>query len=349
MAWLGTFDPTLNVTSVPAMSSKTARMYKAFPKTTEEMPHMAPGTYNVRNEEHGPATAILPGDRYQTPSGFCEVPETATNANILPGMYDVGRYEEYMQSQKLLLQTRSATKAREAALRSVGKSPLTKYERDTMEEIANRPILDSFKAEDKQAWSRGINIGSKVRFTPRGGRVRKANPIRYLKRGSGNPSGMQKIAWECGRMRPASRVDRRDRLHFTPGALGPAKEPNKPDIRPKTATAKSQARSPLRKVFTPRLATPVYLKPEVDELEADTSEEEEEVESFRSITATKAKKKAPRLPVHITDISYRVKKMGNLVKSSFESQVSRSPRTNPICGVSETDRNPVIGPGYYYL
>jgi len=61
------------------------------------------------------------------------------------------------------------------------------------------------------------------------------------------------------------------------------------------------------------------------------------------------KKKAPRLPVHITDISYRVKKMGNLVKSSFESQVSRSPRTNPICGVSETDRNPVIGPGYYYL
>ena len=90
--------------------------------------------------------------------------------------------------------------------------------------------------------SRGINIGSKVRFTPRGGRVRKANPIRYLKRGSGNPSGMQKIAWECGRMRPASRVDRRDRLHFTPGALGPAKEPNKPDIRPKTATAKSQAR-----------------------------------------------------------------------------------------------------------
>ena len=114
-----------------------------------------------------------------------------------------------------------------------------------------------------------------------------------------------------------------------------------------------------------RVYGPAYDRIQFEKNNSDVMREEDEIEGADAEEpklGPRARKKlgldqedAPKSGVYnydITSLAYRLEHSGtNPYKCTFNSPVSRSPRTNPIQNLPETQKaeNDHLGPGYYNI
>lgn len=302
---------------------------------TFDMPHMGPGYYPMQPAPRSPTCRISQAERFGNLGRA--VPETWTNPNISPVMYDYERYRHYQRDQKWLMLERCAYREREAAMKKPCKFPITRAQRVEAEIVAARPDLDSCAFKDKNAWTKGVYVTCSSRFTPREKRPQSASPDQYLRSRSGSPCGMIGVEFQRGKMIPRKEPVRRK---------DPKDIRTPPSKRPQTSLAvRTQGRSPVAwRSNSPAAVSPPDAKGVTFEATADGAEANIKTASKRDSTPSDG------FVIDKTSMAYLLKDLGNTCKSSFRSTVSRSPRTNPIRGQPETQKPDCpIGPGYYEI
>jgi len=338
------------------MKSTASRMYKVPPTTVQEIPTIGPGYYGAAALPKSPNAVVgqanvLIGER---------LTETVKNKDISPGMYHLSCYDEFIRNRKWEQLMRSANRERMTAAASPTKFPPSRYEAIERDLLATRPILDYTSFRDKSAWGNGSSISRSSRFTPRHERGLNAHPDVYLKKRAGSPAGMGKVAYCGGRMRPASAVPFARSPNKSPKSPKNPREQGKVLIRPKTAAPQggrctlacprnckrhtekysgSQPTSPM---------SPTAASPGTPGSTAPNGELEEGHQAEVRVSVRTVYEPSTGFEHDFTSIGHKLVQQGNVTKTCFESQISRSPRTNPIAGLSETCRPDCpIGPGYY--
>jgi len=353
------------ITTCPTMKSTAKRMgtddrQTHFCETTAHYPSIGPGTYKEKELPKSTAWRIGAGDRWHR-LGRPPEPETRSNVNISPGMYDKDAYHDYHRGWKWDQTKRSATREQISASRNPSKYPVLRSVKIETELCATRPDLDYTLFRDNIAWSKGIYVSCASRFTPRDKRPKSASPEHYLRGRVGSPSGSVGVKIdERGRMSPTAKPIRKDPKDIrspprqraktawgqrTPMRTGPTvQEMQKRAAEEAIAAAKAHAAEQTRLTF---YGTD-------DGAEATIEVRAREPESPPSPGPGGGWTRPPPPPpsdgfdADHTCISYKIDIVGNLCKSPFNSAVSRSPRTNPINGVPITqDPACPVGPGYY--